>query len=53
MLIANFATILKEATTRAQLELTLRAVNTYHLSGITGLLGIKSGKQEAECPRSE
>jgi AcrR family transcriptional regulator len=42
MLIDLFATIAKRVTNGAQLELALKAVNTYHLLGIAGLLGFES-----------
>jgi hypothetical protein len=39
-LIGVFAIIMKETETVKQLKQAFQAVNTYHLSGITGLLGI-------------
>jgi AcrR family transcriptional regulator len=44
MLIDLFATIAKRVKNGAELELALKAVNTYHLLGVSGLLGIEPKK---------
>lgn len=46
MLIDIFAMVMKRATNRSELELALKAVNTYHLRGISGLMGMEAGKRE-------
>jgi hypothetical protein len=48
MLIDIFATIAKRVTNGAELELALKAVNTYHLLGITGLLGMGPLNREVD-----
>jgi hypothetical protein len=45
MLIDLFVTIEKRVTNGTELELALKAVNTYHLLGMTGLLGMDFNKE--------